>query len=76
MTAAAKKKTVPAEHVTPGPVRMLNVAAAAEYLGATIWFVRTIAWGKKIPSVTFGNRLLFDRADLDAFIERSKAGAA
>lgn len=72
MTAATKKKPVTAAPVTP---RLLNVRAAAEYLGATIWFVRTVAWGKKIPSVTFGNRLLFDRADLDAFIERSKLGA-
>ena len=75
MTAVTKRKPVT---TAPAPLtpRLLNVSAAAEYLGATIWFVRTIAWGKKIPSVTFGNRLLFDRADLDAFIERSKAGAA
>jgi excisionase family DNA binding protein len=67
-------KKMPVSVPAPGP-RMLNVRAAAEYLGATVWFVRTIAWEKKIRSVIFGNRLLFDRADLDAFIDRAKAGA-
>lgn len=61
---------------TPAPLqaRMLNVKQAAIYIGATVWFIRTQAWQKKIRSVTFGNRLLFDRADLDAFIEQAKAG--
>ena len=58
--------------ITP---RLLGVRQAAAYLGATIWFVRTIAWSKQIPTVTFGNRLLFDRGDLDAFVERSKSTA-
>ena len=58
--------------ITP---RLLGVRETAAYLGATIWFVRTIAWSKAIPTVTFGSRLLFDRADLDAFVERSKSGA-
>jgi excisionase family DNA binding protein len=69
---APKKKPVTS---APGP-RMLNVTAAAEYTGATVWFIRTLAWEKKVPSVILGNRLLFDRADLDAFIDRAKAGAA
>ena len=64
------------EETTPVCARMLNVRQAATYIGATIWYVRTIAWQKKVPTVTFGNRLLFDRCDLDAYIERAKAGAA
>lgn len=59
---------------TPVEPRLLNVKAAAEYLGATVWFVRTIAWEKKIKSVMFGNRLLFPREELDSFVDRAKAG--
>jgi len=54
---------------------MLNVREAAQYLGCTIWFMRTLAWEKKLRSVIFGNRMLFDRADLDAFLEKAKAEA-
>jgi excisionase family DNA binding protein len=68
--ARASKQYIPL--VQP---RLLNVKQAAAYLGATVWFVRTIAWEKKVRSVMFGNRLLFDRADLDSFIDRAKAGA-
>ncbi len=71
---ASKKKPVPVI-AAPG-ARMLNVQAAAEYTGATVWFMRTLAWEKKVPSVILGNRLLFDRADLDSFLDRAKAGAA
>lgn len=56
--------------------RLLNVRDAAAYLGATIWFVRTLAWEEKVKAVKFGNRLLFPREELDSFIERAKAGAA
>jgi excisionase family DNA binding protein len=55
---------------------MLNVRDAAVYLGATVWFVRTLAWEEKVRSVKFGNRLLFPREELDAFIDRAKAGVA
>jgi excisionase family DNA binding protein len=56
--------------------RMLNVKAAAEYLGCTVWFMRTLAWEKKIPHVIFGNRLLFDKADIDRYVESQKVPAA
>jgi len=61
-------------HQTITP-RLLNVREAAQYLGATIWFVRTLAWEKQIRTVTFGHRLLFPREELDAFVNRAKAGA-
>lgn len=54
---------------------MLTVKAAAVYLGATVWFVRSLAWGGKVPYLKFGKRLVFDKADLDKFIEKSKAVA-
>jgi len=55
--------------------RLLDVRAAAAYLGSTVWFVRTIAWEKKVKAVKFGNRLLFPREELDSFVDRAKAGA-
>ncbi len=55
--------------------RLLTVKAAAAYLSATIWFVRTLAWEKRVPFLHFGNRILFDRADLDRYIESQKAVA-
>jgi excisionase family DNA binding protein len=58
--------------VTP---RMLTVQDAAKYLGCTIWFVRSLVWDQKVRSLTFGKRIVFDRADLDAFIEQQKQAA-
>lgn len=53
--------------------RLLNVAEAAHYLGTTVWQVRTLTWEKKLPVIRLGKRLLFDRADLDRFVESLKA---
>jgi len=75
VSVTAPRKTLTSE-ATPVRVRMLNVRQAAEYLGATVWFVRTISWEKRLPAVKFGNRLLFDVRDLDRFIEQAKAEAA
>ena len=52
--------------------RMLPIQDAAKYLGATVWFVRSQVWDRKLPFLKFGNRLVFDRTDLDDFIIRSK----
>lgn len=54
---------------------MLTVKEAATYLGATIWFVRELVWGRKVRSLKFGKRIVFDRADLDAFVEQQKRAA-
>jgi excisionase family DNA binding protein len=55
--------------------RMMNVKQAAAYLNTTVWFVRTLIWNRRIPFVKFGNRLLLDKKDLDAFIDRQKVAA-
>lgn len=55
--------------------RTLNVNAAAVYLGATVWYVRNLAWNRHIPFLKFGNRILFDKQDLDRFIENQKTVA-
>jgi len=62
-------KQVAAPAVTP---RMLTVQDAAKYLGCTIWFVRSLVWDQKVRSLTFGKRIVFDRADLDLFVEQQK----
>jgi excisionase family DNA binding protein len=62
----------PATSVAP---RMLSVREAAVYLGATIWHVRSLVWAKKLTALHMGHRQVFDRADLDAFVERLKRGA-
>jgi excisionase family DNA binding protein len=52
--------------------RLLRVEEAAKYLGTTIHFMRTLGWDRQIPFLRLGQRILFDRADLDAFVERRK----
>lgn len=66
--------------------RLMDIAAAGEYLGGiSVWTIRAfVANGAlqpvKLPSVKYqsrrSRRLLFDRADLDAFIEKCKREGA
>jgi excisionase family DNA binding protein len=52
--------------------RLLSIKSAAAYLSCTIWAVRTLAWNRDVPSLKIGNKILFDKKDLDAFVDRSK----
>lgn len=52
--------------------RMLTVKSAADYLGSTVWFVRNLVWNRELPKLMFGRRLVFDRTDLDAYVEKRK----
>jgi len=54
------------------PPRLLNIADAAKYMSCSVWFVRTIIWGGRIPFVKFGKRYQLDRSDLDKFIDSEK----
>jgi excisionase family DNA binding protein len=54
---------------------MLNIKQAAAYMGASVWFVRSIIWNRQIPFAKFGNRLVLDKKDLDAYIDAQKVGA-
>lgn len=66
--------------------RLMNIDAAAAYLGGvSVWTVhKWVANGDlqpvTLPSVKYqsrrNRRLLFDRADLDLFIEKSKREGA
>jgi excisionase family DNA binding protein len=53
--------------------RLLSTRQAAAYLNCHVWFIRNLAWKGTVPHLTLGHRLLFDRADLDKFIEKQKA---
>jgi len=36
--------------------------------------MRKLAWSKDVPHIRLGTRILFDRQDLDSFINRAKQG--
>jgi excisionase family DNA binding protein len=69
------KHSVP-QVCSPEP-RLLTIRQAAVYLGTTEWFIRSVGvWERKIPHVRLGKRILFDRSDLDKFVDDQKKAAA
>lgn len=58
--------------VTDGPRRLFSRAAAAAYLGISPRQLDYCRSQGELPAVVIGGRVLFDVADLDAFIERRK----
>lgn len=70
---ARRKSEVQPTVITP---RLLSIKAAAQYLGATIWAVRTLAWQQEVAFLKIGGRILFDRADLDRYIDTQKLAAS
>lgn len=62
---------------TPADVerRMLDYARAAAYLGISVRAMKELAKDGQVAKTPIGSRVLFDRADLDGFIERAKRGA-
>jgi excisionase family DNA binding protein len=67
----AKKKEAATPTIQP---RLLNIEDASAYLSTTVWAMRKLAWSKEVPHVRLGTRILFDRLDLDSFINRAKLG--
>lgn len=59
---------------TPADVerRMLDYARAAAYLGISKRAMNELAAEGKVVKTHIGHRVLFDKVDLDAFIERAK----
>ena len=53
--------------------RCFNVKQAAQYLGCTVWFIRSQIWANKLRGIKLGARLLVPREELDAFVDRQKA---
>lgn len=56
--------------------RLLGIKATAAYLGVTTWFARSLYWNRTIPTLRLGKRILFDKADLDRYVESQKVSAA
>jgi excisionase family DNA binding protein len=56
--------------------RLLPIKAAAAYLSCTVWAVRSLAWNRQVPSLKLGNRILFDKKDLDAYVDAQKTAVA
>lgn len=52
--------------------RLFTLEQAACYLSVSPWTVRDLQWAGRLPRVNLSRKLLFDRADLDALIDREK----
>lgn len=52
--------------------RLLTVEEAAEYLGRSVWSIRELTWGGKLPVIKVGRRSHYDLYDLDEWIEQHK----
>jgi excisionase family DNA binding protein len=55
--------------------RLLDIPRAAQYLSTSSWAIRTLAWEHRVPFVRLGKKVLFDRRDLDAYVDALKAAA-
>lgn len=55
--------------------RMFPRKAAAHYLGISIRALDSLAAAGQIPKTPIAGRVLYDRADLDSYIERVKRSA-
>lgn len=51
---------------------MLDYRAAAFYLSISLRGMKQLAHDGKVPKVLIGHRVLFDRDDLDSYIEKLK----
>ena len=55
--------------------RVLTVKQTAQYIGMSVWFVRELVYGRKVPYVLLGTKIMFDRSDLDDYLESKKVEA-
>ena len=52
--------------------RLLSQREAATYLGISYWTLRDLTFRGEVPFVKIGRRILVDRFDLDAYLDRMK----
>jgi len=52
--------------------RLLSQQEAAAYLGISYWTLRDLTFRGEVPHVKIGRRILVDRLDLDAYLDRAK----
>jgi excisionase family DNA binding protein len=70
-----KKQSISGTAVPVEP-RYFTVKEAAAYCAVTVWQVRTWQWERSVPFAKLGARIVFDRADLDKYIESQKVPVA
>lgn len=64
------------ERRQPGEgARLLDVPAAAAYLGVSSRFIRRLVAERRLAFVKLGRHVRFDVADLDAFIDSGRVQA-
>ena len=52
--------------------RLLSQQEAAAYLGISYWMLRDLTFRGEVSHVKIGRRILVDRLDLDAYLDRAK----
>ncbi len=70
----AQKNELRASRPDSSPVRrrLFSVQEAGDYLSLSPWTIREMVWRGELPEVRMGRRLLIDKQDLDALIDRTK----
>jgi excisionase family DNA binding protein len=52
--------------------RLMTVNQTAAYLTSSVWAVRQLHWSQTLRAIMIGRRLLFDRSDVDSYVEALK----
>ncbi len=52
--------------------RLYSIKELVREIGATAWFWRTQIWDGQLPIVQVGRKMLIDRVDVEAFIQKHK----
>lgn len=52
--------------------RLLGFKDVVEEFGMTMWFWRSRVWAKEIPAINMGRKIIIDRKDIEAFIQKNK----
>jgi excisionase family DNA binding protein len=52
--------------------RGLSVLEASKYAGATVWFIPSAIWDKRLPALRLGRKNVILRDDLDRFLDAER----
>ena len=52
--------------------RLYSIKELVKLIGATEWFWRSQIWDGRLPCVQIGRKILIDRNDIEAFIQKHK----
>jgi len=53
--------------------RLYSIKELVKEIGATEWFWRTQIWNGKLPYIQVSRKMLIDREDVEAFIQKNKS---